>query len=144
MQVLTFDERGISSHPNHVSLAHGARALVSESARSMSPRLRAFSLVTVPLLPTKYSSQLSALFKSIELTCCELLRNKGGPGAIVVIASLCPSRKESTFISNHERYLTAVAAMKKHRSQLVWFRWLYVAFSRYMWVNEWVEILPDR
>jgi N-acetylglucosaminylphosphatidylinositol deacetylase len=22
----------------------------------------------------------------------------------------------------------------------VWFRWLYVSFSRYMWVNEWLEV----
>jgi N-acetylglucosaminylphosphatidylinositol deacetylase len=37
-------------------------------------------------------------------------------------------------------YFTALRAMREHWSQLVWFRWLYVSFSRYMWVNEWVEI----
>jgi len=37
-------------------------------------------------------------------------------------------------------YLTALRAMRQHWSQLVWFRWLYVLFSKYMWVNEWVEV----
>lgn len=46
------------------------------------------------------------------------------------------------FVSGIEGYMAALRAMAQHRSQLVWFRWLYVAFSRYMWVNEWVRVLP--
>ncbi|EEB97029.1 hypothetical protein MPER_03735, partial [Moniliophthora perniciosa FA553] len=44
------------------------------------------------------------------------------------------------FVAGIDDYLTALRAMKQHWSQLVWFRWLNVMFSRYMWVNEWVEI----
>lgn len=33
--------------------------------------------------------------------------------------------------------------MWQHWSQLVWFRWFYVFFSRYMWVNEWAEITVE-
>jgi len=44
------------------------------------------------------------------------------------------------FISGIQDYLTALRAMRQHWSQLVWFRWLYVLFSKYMWVNEWVEV----
>ena len=44
------------------------------------------------------------------------------------------------FISGWAEYKTAVRAMLRHKSQMVWFRWLYVAFSRYMWVNEWFEV----
>jgi hypothetical protein len=39
-------------------------------------------------------------------------------------------------------WVTAFKAMLAHRSQLVWFRWLYLLFSRLMWVNELKE-LPD-
>ena len=46
------------------------------------------------------------------------------------------------FVSGVDGYKTALRAMKEHKSQLVWFRWLYVSFSRYMWVNEWVELVP--
>jgi N-acetylglucosaminylphosphatidylinositol deacetylase len=34
--------------------------------------------------------------------------------------------------------------MRRHWSQLVWFRWLYVLFSRYMWVNDLVEVKVGR
>ena len=44
------------------------------------------------------------------------------------------------FISGWAEYKTAVRAMLRHKSQMAWFRWLYVAFSRYMWVNEWFEV----
>lgn len=38
-------------------------------------------------------------------------------------------------VSSWQQYWTAVEAMKQHRSQFVWFRRLYVLFSRYMVVN---------
>jgi len=46
----------------------------------------------------------------------------------------------SFFVSGYWEYLHALQAMQAHKSQLVWFRWLYVAFSQYMWVNTWVEM----
>jgi len=46
----------------------------------------------------------------------------------------------SFFISGYWEYLRALQAMQAHESQLVWFRWLYVAFSQYMWVNAWIEM----
>lgn len=50
--------------------------------------------------------------------------------------------QRAVFTSGLRQYVTTVQAMKRHASQLVWFRYLYVAFSRYMWVNEWVEVNP--
>jgi N-acetylglucosaminylphosphatidylinositol deacetylase len=44
------------------------------------------------------------------------------------------------FVSGIQEYLMALKAMYQHRSQLVWFRYLYVVASRYMWVNEWLEV----
>lgn len=41
-----------------------------------------------------------------------------------------------TFVSSPLAYLTAHKAMRQHKSQLVWFRWLYVTFSRYMFIND--------
>jgi N-acetylglucosaminylphosphatidylinositol deacetylase len=46
----------------------------------------------------------------------------------------------SFFVSGIGEYLKALQAMQAHQSQLVWFRWLYVAFSKYMWVNAWIEM----
>ena len=33
-----------------------------------------------------------------------------------------------------------VLAMLEHGSQMVWFRWLYVGFSRYMWEGTWLLV----
>ena len=33
-------------------------------------------------------------------------------------------------------YMNGIRAMLHHRTQLVWFRWFYLAFSRYMAINE--------
>lgn len=40
------------------------------------------------------------------------------------------------FVSSPGQYLITHKAMRQHSSQLVWFRWLYVIFSRYMMINE--------
>lgn len=46
----------------------------------------------------------------------------------------------SFFVSGYWEYLKTLQAMQAHKSQLVWFRWLYVAFSKYLWVNLWIEM----
>lgn len=45
------------------------------------------------------------------------------------------------YVSGLKEYGTALKAMRNHGSQMVWFRWGYVLFSRYMWVNEWEEVV---
>ena len=45
-----------------------------------------------------------------------------------------------TFVSSFRGYLVGLAAMVCHRSQMIWFRWLWLGWSRYLWVNEWVEV----
>lgn len=44
--------------------------------------------------------------------------------------------KERVFILPREHLLTPHRAMFEHRSQLVWFRYLYVLFSRYIFIND--------
>jgi len=44
------------------------------------------------------------------------------------------------FVSSFRGYAIAFNAMQEHSSQLVWFRWLYILFSRYMWMNEWTAM----
>jgi len=55
---------------------------------------------------------------------------------------LKPPGWRMTFVSDAWGYWTALSAMRKHQSQLVWFRWLNVMFSRYMWVNDLIEVFP--
>jgi len=47
------------------------------------------------------------------------------------------------FVAGMEEYRRTVVAILRHRSQRIWFRWLYMAFSQHMWVNEWEHIHAD-
>jgi N-acetylglucosaminylphosphatidylinositol deacetylase len=44
------------------------------------------------------------------------------------------------FVSGIKEYHRTVTAALRHQSQRAWFRWLYLAFSQYMWVDEWERI----
>ncbi|KAF8724731.1 hypothetical protein AX14_008635 [Amanita brunnescens Koide BX004] len=116
--ILTFDDHGVSGHPNHQSLPSGVQQLIRNYNDSSSLPPQLFTLVSVPLA-TKYSSVISPLLAK----------------AIVQFYSPTP-----VFVSGMQEYWRAVQAMRQHESQLVWFRYLYVGFSRYMWVNEWVVV----
>ncbi len=50
------------------------------------------------------------------------------------------------FVAGIKEYRRTVIAALRHQSQRVWFRWLYMVFSQYMWVNEWERIhaIADR
>jgi N-acetylglucosaminylphosphatidylinositol deacetylase len=117
-QILTFDEHGISQHPNHISLPGGVSHLLRAPS---APVAKLFTLRTVPLLP-KYTGPVSNPLTKLWLW---LPRTSGD---------------DQIYVAGVGGYLTALRAMYQHQSQLVWFRWLYVLFSRYMWVNEWVEV----
>ncbi|KIJ05126.1 hypothetical protein PAXINDRAFT_93861, partial [Paxillus involutus ATCC 200175] len=131
--ILTFDTQGISSHPNHYSLPFGAWYLV-DMLRSTAPETvpRVFSLVTVPTLP-KYTGALSSL----------LIRLNGALEWALAHFTQVDTNRRVVFTSGFSEYFTAIRAIQQHKSQLIWFRHLYMAFSSYMWVNEWVEIEPD-
>ncbi|KAF8348549.1 N-acetylglucosaminylphosphatidylinositoldeacety la se [Amanita rubescens] len=113
--ILTFDDHGVSGHPNHQSLPSAIRELI-RSYNSSSPQL--FTLVSVPLT-VKYIGVVSPLL-------AKATRYFHSPSPV--------------FVSGMREYWRAIQAMRKHKSQLVWFRYLYVLFSRYMWVNEWVMV----
>jgi N-acetylglucosaminylphosphatidylinositol deacetylase len=124
--LLTFDTHGISGHPNHGSLPLGLAHLLNALP---SPKPRLYTLKSVPLA-SKYIGPLAPLSRRVWLP-LERLRTRihhERPHVLVVISGI-------------REYLTAHRAMRAHQSQLVWFRHLYVLFSRYMWVNEWTEFM---
>lgn len=112
--VITFDNYGVSGHSNHISIHD---ALQSLSNKGILPNnLRAFHLKSSSIF-RKYVSILD-----LPLT---------------ILTS---------------QYLSVVSpwgllkgwwAMLNHWSQFVWFRALYIVFSRYMLMNTLEEILPQ-
>jgi len=110
--VLTFDRWGVSGHKNHASV-HGAMTLLCMERRL--PRgVRVFCLRTVNAL-RKYSVWLD------------------------VPASLATS-PVAYVISGGADWWRIQRAMSAHRSQYVWFRKLYMLFSRYILINTYEQM----
>ncbi|KAM7068642.1 N-acetylglucosaminyl-phosphatidylinositol de-N-acetylase isoform 2-T2 [Molossus nigricans] len=105
--VVTFDAGGVSGHSNHVALYTAVRTLHSEG--KLPEGCTALTLQSVNVL-RKYLSLL-------DLPC-----------------SLLQAR-DVLFVLTSKEVTQAKRAMSCHRSQLLWFRRLYVFFSRYMRIN---------
>uniref|UniRef100_H2ZYM0 N-acetylglucosaminylphosphatidylinositol deacetylase n=1 Tax=Latimeria chalumnae TaxID=7897 RepID=H2ZYM0_LATCH len=107
--VVTFDQGGVSSHANHIALYKSVRWSHQERKDPRRPGCRILMLETVNIF-RKYISILDlpiSWFRSHD--------------GIHVLTS--------------QEYKRAKNAMWCHRSQLLWFRHLYLFFSRYMFVN---------
>ncbi|KAF8633169.1 hypothetical protein AX17_004670 [Amanita inopinata Kibby_2008] len=149
--ILTFDHEGISSHPNHKALPDGVKHLIhTHNATSPSPPPRLFSLISTPIT-TKYNGILSPLLAKfdlytnralyyLEIAFVHVLEMLGvpitsEPGKSNYAADR-PHFIMPVFVSGFQEYWQAAKAIRAHQSQLVWFRYLYILFSRYMWVND--------
>ncbi|KAF9476957.1 LmbE-like protein [Pholiota conissans] len=152
--ILTFDSQGISSHPNHKSIHRGVQTLIQNLGETSSKQPRRLYTLVSSSLAYKYISILSVTFGKVDVygyRWMQMLENY----IIEVLAIWYPEimtpaiprhpdgHAMPEFISGIEGYAKALEAMKMHDSQLVWFRWLYVAFSKYMWVNSWVQVSAD-
>jgi N-acetylglucosaminylphosphatidylinositol deacetylase len=134
-------------HPNHKALPKGAQELLSTLDQDSRPSL--FTLVSVPKAgkytsiwgPTlaKVDVYSSGAFHRFESLIVEILKRF----EILDEVDVAPHQHRPlmpVFIAGFQQYKMAFQAMLAHKSQLVWFRWLYLLFSRYMWVNEWVQL----
>ncbi|KAI9043489.1 PIG-L family deacetylase [Aspergillus affinis] len=135
--ILTFDQRGISNHPNHRSLYHGAlyflRTLMKDKSGYSCP-VSLYTLHTTSLL-RKYIGVLDAPITMARGAVSSLVssfsKGKAGSGS----GGENPSRL--LFVSSVNEWMTAQSAMvKAHKSQMVWFRWGWITFGRYMAVND--------
>ncbi|KAI0191559.1 putative deacetylase LmbE-like domain-containing protein [Astrocystis sublimbata] len=132
--LITFDSTGVSSHPNHISLYHGARAFVGSLLRGRRPGWAApvdlYTLTSVGIW-RKYTSifdaattLLAALFRGERKS-----SDRGNPGTLVHMSTLLGGGREG--------YGAARRAMTHaHQSQMVWFRWGWILLSRYMVIND--------
>ncbi|NXX93677.1 PIGL acetylase, partial [Centropus bengalensis] len=114
--VVTFDEGGVSGHANHISLYTALRYSIQHTSLSawliyclLCPGCHVLVLESVNLF-RKYLSILD-----------------------VPISCLLP--RDALFILTEEETEQAKRAMRCHHSQLLWFRHIYMLFSRYMVIN---------
>ncbi|KAI1160874.1 putative deacetylase LmbE-like domain-containing protein [Nemania serpens] len=132
--LITFDKSGVSSHPNHISLYHGACTFMSTLLKARpdwaSP-VDMYTLTSVGML-RKYAGFFDACTTMVAMlfrgSKARRASDKGNPGALVHMSVLFGGR---------ESYGTARYAMTRaHQSQMVWFRWGWILTSRYMVIND--------
>lgn len=115
--IVTFDDYGISNHPNHQSASKGALA----AARQVAQKTQQFRVLTLNSV---------SIFRKYLFTLDSL-----------VSRALYSTADEYTIVSSSLQYhLTNRALQEGHVSQMVWFRKLWIRFSRYMVVNTLKEV----
>jgi N-acetylglucosaminylphosphatidylinositol deacetylase len=131
----------VSGHPNHISLFHGVSHLLAALpvAGGIRYPLAAYSLKSKPVT-IKYTGILAPLLIKLKVVFSEALDSL--VHGTEVNSTVFPVRP--VFVAGIKEYRRTVIATLQHRSQRVWFRWLYMTFSQYMWVNEWERIHADR
>lgn len=135
--LITFDADGVSGHPNHISLYHGAKAFVAALVHGEPSRaspVDLYTLKSVSLL-RKYMSVLDVFATLMTAWGRGVGRgNMAHPDGLIFMAGLSGAGGVST----------AWRAMTRaHRSQMVWFRYGWIAFSRYIVMNDlWLENKP--
>lgn len=124
--VITFDAWGISGHPNHIDTHNGVRSALAAIPKSYE----LLELETVPLA-FKYMGVLGIIYEMVDqIVEAAITKVEKSYEMDVVVDKVFVAHS-----SISEAYTLGFGAMKKHKSQLVWFRYLYLIFSRYMHVN---------
>ncbi|WWC60609.1 uncharacterized protein I303_103183 [Kwoniella dejecticola CBS 10117] len=145
--VITFDERGISNHPNHIAISEALSSSTRSTQNSLSS-IKVLHLRSPAILP-KFTGPLYPIYLQVHSTVLDILNSNRYAGTDDTndskrSAGHSGGRHDGSrsviVISNPSEWLTGIRAMMAHESQLVWFRWLYISFSRLMWVNELLEI----
>ncbi|XP_037950036.1 N-acetylglucosaminyl-phosphatidylinositol de-N-acetylase [Teleopsis dalmanni] len=109
--VITYDRDGVSQHPNHSAVYYATASLCL--AHLLPKNCKFFTLDSVNTL-RKYISILDLICTCFMSTNWCIL-----------------SWRQAAIIRS---------AMKEHKSQMKWFRWLYIYFSRYMFINSFREV----
>lgn len=163
--LVTFDGHGVSSHPNHISCHRGARQFVSHLVQGRpgsAPPVDLYALSTVPIW-RKYAALWDVPITLVAWW-WSAMRSAGGkggkgkgwsrehPGALVFVnnfvgggggvrnaaaVNMAGGRRVREGAGAGGTVFTAWKAMvTAHRSQMVWFRWGWIVFSRYMYMND--------
>lgn len=129
--LVTFDAGGVSAHPNHISLYHGARAFLSDLMKGKSAYACPVDLYVLNSVSVarKYLSvaDVPLTMATTVLRSARGRAEKEHPGRLMFVNQLVG-----------EGALAAAwgAMVRAHVSQMAWFRWLWIVFSRYMVMND--------
>ncbi len=121
--IVTFDNYGVSGHPNHISVHNGVvkfyKTTLETSGKDSSFKLLTLTSKSIFL---KYFSPLDFVFTVFSEKLSVVL-DIGGPKKTY----LCTNLQDPLFLFNGMRF---------YKSQNVWFRKLFSLFSTYAYLNE--------
>jgi N-acetylglucosaminylphosphatidylinositol deacetylase len=138
--ICTFDRHGVSGHPNHISIAKGVQLLLNPtkghsellksdydtdkvSGKPCNHKNLKIKLIELESSPYKWTGFIAPLLETIRSSI--RTRSNLPANSIEIVPTL-----------SFAEYLEfGVGAMIKHQTQMVWFRYLYLAFSSHMHVN---------
>ncbi|EPE30846.1 LmbE-like protein [Glarea lozoyensis ATCC 20868] len=123
--LITFDRSGISSHPNHISLFHGARHFISSLIHNRPGWQCPVDLYTLTSVSVvrKYTSFVDSIMSLVTMA---FSKRRAGEHPSPLM-----------FMSGPGDVRIAQKAMTQaHQSQMRWFRWGWIGLSRYMVVND--------
>jgi N-acetylglucosaminylphosphatidylinositol deacetylase len=131
--LITFDEGGVSGHPNHIALHAGARRFIANIMRGYAGWKCPVMLYTLPTvnIVRKYSFVGDAVVTMAVGVVEKLLGGDSGKGKAGA------EGERVLFVNDLSKYWKARDAMVRgHESQMVWFRWGWISLGRYMVVND--------
>ena len=127
--LITFDAGGVSNHPNHISLYHGAKSFVEAlvaGRAGWTPPVDLYTLTTVSFV-RKYTGFLDAVATLASWAFGTDMKDKKHPRGLVFMNGA----------GSDGGILTAWKAMTTaHKSQMQWFRYGWITLSRYMYMND--------
>lgn len=121
LSIVTFDEQGISGHANHISIHHAANRFMSANKS-----FKYYNLISVNIL-LKYISFLDVL--------SDIPRR-----FLMTLTSVSSDADVFSLAVNFSESAKMKEILSIHKSQMVWFRRLYMIFSRYMFLNDLTQL----
>lgn len=138
--LITFDEAGVSNHPNHISLHFGVKRFFKNLHKSQRKYLKCYNLKSL-MFGEKYTFNLLTNMELFVNYLSKLMINSILKINVNISFFNPPKTSESIKIySNLNMLSVSYAAMSYgHYTQMTWFRYGWLFLSRYMTFNQLVE-----
>ena len=114
-EIITFDQGGVSLHPNHIATFRGAQRVLAKWPTTCSRPPPQLLVLHTLSWRTKFTGVIAA--------------------AIQIIIHPFVRSKDVLIIGTPGGYIASLLAMRSHDRQLVWFRYLYLITSVYLHAN---------
>jgi N-acetylglucosaminylphosphatidylinositol deacetylase len=142
--LLTFDEIGISNHPNHIACHYGVEEFLYRNRKQLfSQKSTATDQDDVDsIIPNHHNKKKIEMIHAFSLKSDSILKKFTsviGVTIHILMKNLLQRQPCKCCIFNASM-IYAYQAMMLHQSQFVWFRKIFVIMARCLYLNEFMEI----